>query len=143
MAVLREFRVNAAAWLRLTGAGGRRKKAVMTIEIYGIPNCGTVKKARGWLEAAGLAYQFHDYKREGADAARLARWAERVGWERLLNRAGTTYRKLPAEVRDVQDRDAAIALMVAHPSLIRRPVVEHGDDVLVGFSSDMWDEALR
>ena len=114
----------------------------MTIQLYGIPNCDTVKKARKWLEARGTAYAFHDYKKEGADPARLGQWADAAGWEVLLNRRGTTFRKLPAADQAGIDRAKAIALMAAHPSLIKRPVVEHGGGVLVGFDERAWTEAL-
>ncbi|GAA4766124.1 ArsC family reductase [Stakelama sediminis] len=114
----------------------------MTIQLYGIPNCDTMKKARLWLDENGISYTFHDYKKEGADAARLARWAEAVGWEKLLNRAGMTFRKLPdADKQDI-DRDKAIALMVASPSMIKRPVLEYPGGVLVGFSIDRYADAL-
>ncbi len=113
------------------------------IEIYGIPNCDTVKKARHWLDAAGIAYDFHDYKKQGADPARLSAWADAAGWEVLLNRRGTTFRKLPEERKAAIDRDQAIALMVEQPSLIKRPVVEYAGGVLVGFDADGWAEALR
>lgn len=114
----------------------------MTIEFYGIPNCDTVKKARAWLDAAGHAYTFHDYKKEGADPARLAGWADKVGWEALLNTRGTTFRKLPEADRLGIDRAKALALMSAHPSLIKRPVAEHDDGLLVGFDADRWAEAV-
>ncbi|WP_369026702.1 ArsC family reductase [Qipengyuania sp. RANM35] len=114
----------------------------MTIQFYGIPNCDTVKKARTWLEGQGFDYTFHDYKKEGANAARLGEWADVVGWEALLNRRGTTFRKLPDAAREGIDRDKAIALMVAQPSIIKRPVVEHGDQVLVGFDPAAWAAAL-
>jgi arsenate reductase len=114
----------------------------MSLPFYGIPNCDTVKKARTWLEANGIAYRFHDYKKEGADPARLARWASLVGWERLLNRAGTTFRKLDdADKADI-DEAKAIALMAANPSLIKRPVVEVGGGLLVGFKADEWAGTL-
>ena len=114
----------------------------MTIHVYGIPNCDTVKKARKWLDAQGLDYTFHDYKKEGADAGKLAAWSDAVGWEVLLNKRGTTFRKLDdADKADI-DRDKAIALMLQHPSLIKRPVVESGDTVLVGFSDSEWSAAL-
>ncbi|MBX3595484.1 arsenate reductase [Sphingomonas sp.] len=112
------------------------------IALYGIPNCDTVKKARVWLDANGLACTFHDYKKEGADPARLSKWADAVGWEPLLNRAGTSFRKLDdADKADI-DRAKAIALMVANPSLIKRPVVEYRGGVLVGFKPDLWASAL-
>ena len=115
----------------------------MTIQLYGIPNCDTVKKARTWLDAAGIAYAFHDYKKEGADPARLAQWADAAGWEALLNRRGTTFRKLPDAEKEGIDRDRAIALMAAQPSLIKRPVVEHEGGLLVGFSESAWEAALQ
>lgn len=112
------------------------------IDLYGIPNCDTVKKARTWLDANGLSYSFHDYKKEGADPARLAKWADTVGWERLLNRAGTTFRKLDdADKADI-DQDKALALMAAYPSLIKRPVAEVRGAVLVGFEPDAWAATL-
>ena len=114
----------------------------MRIELYGIPNCDTVKKARAWLDDRGLAYAFHDYKKEGADPARLAAWADKVGWALLLNTRGTTFRKLPDEERAGIDEAKALALMEAHPSLIKRPVVEHPGGLLVGFDPDRWSEAL-
>ena len=101
--------------------------------IYGIANCDTMKKARGWLADAGVEADFHDYKKRGVDAALLGAWADRVGWEKLLNRSGTTFRKLPDEAKAGLDRDKAIALMLAHPSAIRRPVLVHGDAMEVGF----------
>lgn len=112
------------------------------IHMYGIPNCDTVKKARVWLDNQGLGYTFHDYKKEGADAAKLAAWADVAGWEKLLNRAGTTFRKLPDADKQGLDRARAIALMVANPSCIKRPVVEHPGGVLVGFNPADWEAAL-
>ena len=115
----------------------------MTIQFYGIPNCDTVKKARKWLEANGCDCAFHDYKKEGADADRLGEWADAVGWEVLLNRRGTTFRKLSDAEKEGIDREKAIALMVAHPSMIKRPVVEHEGGLLVGFSEGEWAAALQ
>jgi arsenate reductase (glutaredoxin) len=112
----------------------------MTITLYGIPNCDTVKKARIWLDQHGHAHQFHDYKKVGIDAVTLNRWADAVGWEPLLNRAGTTFRKLDDADKAAIDRTKAIALMLAHPSLIKRPVVEGAGDLLVGFKPDQWLE---
>ncbi|TIX48835.1 ArsC family reductase [Alteraurantiacibacter aquimixticola] len=114
------------------------------IQFYGIPNCDTVKKARKWLESQGLDYSFHDYKKEGADAEKLARWSDEAGWEVLLNRRGTTFRKLPDADKEGIDRDKAIALMVEHPSMIKRPVVELPDStrILVGFAQSEWENAL-
>lgn len=114
----------------------------MSIAVYGIRNCDTVKKARAWLDTNGIAYDFHDYNVEGADPARLARWAELVGWERLLNRAGTTFRKLDEADKADIDAAKALALMSQHTSLIKRPVVEAGGNVLVGFKAEDWAKAL-
>ena len=110
----------------------------MSIVVYGIPNCDTMKKARAWLVDARVVYAFHDYKKAGADPARLRRWAEIAGWERLLNRSGTTFRKLPEAERADLDESRALALMAAHPSMIRRPVVEHAGGLLVGFDPAAW-----
>lgn len=107
--------------------------------VYGIRNCDTVKKARAWLDAAGIAHDFHDYKTGGVDPARLAAWVDRLGWEPLLNRAGTTFRTLPDVDKTGIDADRAIALMRAQPSMIKRPVVEQGDTLLVGFRPEAWD----
>lgn len=114
----------------------------MSIAFYGIPNCDTVKKARAWLAAHDFAYHFHDYKKAGVDSVRLERWADAVGWEALLNTRGTTYRKLPEADRTGIDRERALALMAAHPSLIKRPVVEHPGGLLVGFDPSAWAAAL-
>lgn len=110
--------------------------------LYGIPNCDTVKKARAWLDARGIAYAFHDYKKAGIDAVTLRGWVVRLGWETLLNRAGTTFRKLPEADRVDLNEDKAIALMLAQPSMIRRPVIVQGDTVLAGFKPDTYLEFL-
>ena len=115
----------------------------MTIQLYGIPNCDTVKKARKWLDAQTIDYDFHDYKKEGADPARLASWSDAVGWEVLLNKRGTTFRKLDDEAKADIDRDKAIALMAEHPSMIKRPVVGHAGGILVGFKEEDWAAALQ
>jgi Spx/MgsR family transcriptional regulator len=112
------------------------------IGFYGIPNCDTVKKARTWLEANGIEYAFHDYKKAGADPARLAAWSDVVGWEALLNRRGTTFRGLSEADKADIDRDKALRLMAASPSLIKRPVVEHAGGVLVGFDPGEWEAVL-
>jgi arsenate reductase (glutaredoxin) len=114
----------------------------MSLIFYGIPNCDTVKKARTWLEARGTAYSFHDYKKAGADPAKLAAWCRIAGWEKLLNRAGTTFKKLPDADKADLDEVRAIALMAANPSAIRRPVLEHPGGLLVGFKPDEWEAAL-
>lgn len=114
----------------------------MTITLYGIPNCDTVKKARTWLDARGLAYAFHDYKKQGADPARIAGWVEQAGWEKVLNRAGTTFKKLPDAAKDGLDAAKAVQVMAAHPSAIKRPIVEHPGGLLVGFKEAEWTDAL-
>lgn len=114
----------------------------MTIILYGIRNCDTMKKARAWLEGRGVAYRFHDYKTEGVSREALEGWSARVGWETLLNRAGTTFRKLSEEDRQGIDREKAVALMLAHPSLIKRPVLEKGGDILVGFRPEVYENAF-
>jgi len=114
----------------------------MTFCLHGIANCDTVKKARAWLDARGVAYAFHDYKVAGVDEARLRGWAGELSWDRLLNRAGTTFRKLPEADRQDLDEDKAIALMLAQPSMIKRPVLDLGDRRLVGFREAEWAEAL-
>lgn len=112
------------------------------IAIHGIKSCDTMKKAFTWLEEHRVAYRFHDYKKEGADRARLLKWIEAAGWETLLNRAGTTFRKLPDEVRASVDRDRAIDLMLEQPSMIKRPVLDYPGGVLVGFKPDVYARAL-
>ncbi|MXP08796.1 ArsC family reductase [Pseudoblastomonas halimionae] len=114
----------------------------MTIQFYGIPNCDTVKKARKWLEAKGRDYAFHDYKKEGADADKLAAWADAVGWEKLLNKRGTTFRKLDEADKADIDRAKALRLLEENPSMIKRPVAEHAGGVLVGFDAQEWEAAL-
>jgi arsenate reductase len=105
----------------------------MTATLYGIRNCDTMKKAWTWLDQHGVAYAFHDYKKEGIDQGRLEAWAGQVGWEVLLNRAGTTFRKLPEADRTGLDQAKAIGLMQAQPSMIKRPVLEANGQLLVGF----------
>lgn len=111
----------------------------MTITLYGIPNCDTVKKARVYLDKRGVAYCFHDYKKAGVDVADLERWAARVGWEKLLNKAGTTFKKLSDADKTDIDEKKAILLMCANPSMIKRPVVEGGKTLLVGFNPQTYD----
>lgn len=116
----------------------------MTIRLNGIPNCDSVKKARKWLEAEGLDHEFRDFKKDAPADDEVARWADAVSWEVLLNRRGTTFRKLDEADRADMTRDKAIALMVQHPSLIKRPVLEPADSdrVMVGFSITEWENAL-
>jgi len=114
-----------------------------SVTLYGIKNCDTMKKARAWLDARNVAYRFHDYKVDGIDRARLESWARSVGWETLLNRAGTTFRKLPEAERAGIDERKALALMLDQPSLIKRPVLDLGGRLLVGFKPEMYEEAVR
>ena len=108
------------------------------VMIYGIKNCDTMKKARAWLDAKGVAYAFHDYKEAGLARARLEGWAREVGWEKLLNRTGTTFRKLPeAERTDITEK-TALALMVAQPAMIKRPVLDAGGRLTVGFKPEQY-----
>jgi Spx/MgsR family transcriptional regulator len=101
--------------------------------LYGIRNCDTMKKAWTWLDDNAVAYDFHDYKKQGIDRATLERWIDQLGWEPLLNRAGTTFRKLPEAERQHIDRDKAVRLMIEQPSMIKRPVLEAGGRLIVGF----------
>ncbi|WP_066811070.1 arsenate reductase [Sphingomonas asaccharolytica] len=111
------------------------------LTLYGIPNCDTVKKARTWLDGHGVAYAFHDYKKAGADEASLRRWTSALGWETVLNRAGTTFRALPDADKADLDQNKAIALMLAQPSMIKRPIVEGGGVLVAGFKPDAWQTA--
>lgn len=112
------------------------------IEIYGLSNCDTVKAARKWLDARGIGYAFHDYKKEGADPERLDRWIAARGLDTVLNRRGTTWRKLADEDKARAEGNDAVSLLVQHPSMIKRPVVEHDGGILVGFKEEEWDAAL-
>lgn len=112
------------------------------IHLYGIPNCDTVKKARKWLDAKGVDYAFHDYKKEGADPAKLAKWIDAHGVDVVLNRRGTTFRKLSdAEKADI-DAAKAVTLLEQSPSMIKRPVVEYAGGILVGFKEGEWEAVL-
>ena len=113
----------------------------MNATLYGIKNCDTMKKARAWLDAHGIAYAFHDYKSAGIDEGRLRRWSAQLGWERLLNRSGTTFRKLPDADKENLDEAKAIRLMLAQPSMIRRPVLEAQDQLIAGFDPDRYGSA--
>ena len=108
------------------------------ITIYGIKNCDTMKKARAWLDKAGVDYAFHDYKAAGIDKAHLERWSKEVGWEKLLNRAGTTFRKLPDKDKADLTEAKAIALMLAQPSMIKRPVLDAKGKLTVGFKPEEY-----
>jgi arsenate reductase (glutaredoxin) len=112
------------------------------ITIHGIKNCDTMKKARAWLDGHGVAYDFHDYKASGIERGRLEGWATEVGWETLLNRAGTTFRKLPDKDKEGLSEKRAVALMIAQPSMIKRPVLEVGGKLLVGFKPDHYEKTF-
>ena len=110
----------------------------MTTVLYGITNCDTVKKARAWLDERGIPYAFHDYKKQGTDPDKLAEWQRQAGWEKVLNRAGTTFRKLPDSDKEGLNERKALALMLAQPSMIKRPVLDLGGKLLVGFKPDIY-----
>ena len=118
-------------------------KAGKTVTIYGIKNCDTMKKARAWLDERGVAYAFHDYKTAGIERERLERWSKKVGWETLLNRAGTTFKKLPEKDKAAVTEKKAIALMLAQPSMIKRPVLDlGGGKLVVGFKPEIYGAAV-
>jgi arsenate reductase len=115
----------------------------MATTIYGIKNCDTMKKARAWLDKQGVDYAFHDYKSAGVDKERLEKWSKKAGWEVLLNRAGTTFKKLPDKDKEGLTEKKAIALMLAQPSMIKRPVLElGGGKLLVGFKPEVYGETF-
>ena len=114
-----------------------------SVTIYGIKACDTMKKARAWLDSRGIPYAFHDYKVQGIERAALRGWVKRLGWELLLNRAGTTFRKLPDSSKADLDAEKALSLMVAQPSMIKRPVLEAGGGLIVGFTPEKYAAALR
>ena len=112
------------------------------VTIHGIRNCDTMKKAFAWLDGRGVAYRFHDYRTAGLDRALLEGWVKQVGWEALLNRAGTTFRKLPEAERQGITQERAIALMLAQPSMVKRPVLTVGDAPIIGFDPARYAQAL-
>lgn len=115
----------------------------MSVIVYGIKNCGTMQKAFAWLAERGVAYAFHDYKKEGVTEAALARWCDAAGWEKVINRAGMTFRKLPDAAKADLTRDKAIALMLAQPGMIKRPVLE-GEGILeIGFKPERYAEIFK
>jgi arsenate reductase len=114
----------------------------VTVTIYGIKNCDTMKKARAWLDAHGVAYQFHDYKRDGIERTRLTQWCGEIGWEALLNRAGTTFRKLSDADKTDLNEPTAIELMLAQPSVIKRPVLDIEGRLLVGFKPEVYAQEV-
>jgi arsenate reductase len=113
------------------------------VTMYGIKNCDTTKKARAWLDTHGVEYGFHDYKASGIDRARLESWCKELGWEALLNRSGTTFRKLPDADKAVADARKAVSLMLAQPSMIKRPVLDLDGKLLVGFKPETYTGAVR
>lgn len=115
----------------------------MTTTIYGIKNCDTMKKARAWLDSHGVAYDFHDYKTDGIAKDKLKQWSDALGWETLLNRAGTTFRKLPDDEKEGLNETKALALMLAQPSMIKRPVLEVAGKLLVGFKPDDYAKEVK
>ena len=115
----------------------------MTPILYGIPNCDTVKKARTWLDGSGVSYTFHDYKKAGITGAKLSQWCDAAGWETVLNRAGTTFKKLPEVTKVNLDQAKAIGLMVEQPSMIKRPIVEYDGGLLVGFKETQWQAVFH
>jgi arsenate reductase len=115
----------------------------MNLKIYGIRNCDTMKKAFAWLEGRGIAYEFHDYKKDGVPPGKLKAWAARTGWEKLANTRGPTWRKIPEAQRANLTEARALALLQEHSSAIRRPVVEAGAKLLVGFDPAEFSAALR
>ena len=115
----------------------------MTITIYGIKNCDTMKKARGWLDGHGVAYDFHDYRVEGVAKEKLQQWSDELGWETLLNRAGTTFRKLREADKEGLNEKKALALMLAQPSMIKRPVLDLGGKRVVGFKPEIYAKEVK
>ncbi len=114
----------------------------MSITLYGIKACDTMKKARSWLDEHGVSYAFHDYKVSAIDAASLQKWCDEHGWDKVLNRAGTTFRKLDEADKQDLDQAKAIALMLAQPSMIKRPVLDLGERTLLGFKPELYAQAL-
>ncbi|AZO70991.1 MAG: ArsC family reductase [Mesorhizobium sp.] len=115
----------------------------MTITMYGITTCDTIRKARAWLDSHDIPYRFHDYRAEGIEAERLDGWVGEVGWEKLLNKGSTTFRELPEKAKEALDEKKAKKLMLAKPTMIKRPVLEVGERILVGFRPDIYQEAVR
>lgn len=114
----------------------------MSVTIYGIKNCDTMKKARTWLESHGVAYDFHDYKASGVPREALQRWTAALGWETVLNRAGTTFRALPDAAKQDLNEDKAISLMLAQPSMIKRPVLDYDGKLIAGFKPEVYEAAF-
>ncbi len=113
------------------------------VTLYGIKNCTTMKKAVDWCEGCGIEFVFHDYKKQGVDRDRLEMWCQHLGWKTLVNTRGTTWRKLSPEQQGISTQSQAVALMLEYPSLIKRPVVETGSQLLVGFDPQMFDSFVK
>ena len=128
--------------MRAVNSAGGHYHVAMGVKIYGIRTCDTMKKAFVWLDSHAVAYDFHDYKKLGVTEAALGGWSDVVGWEKVLNRAGTTFRKLPEEDQKDLTRDKAIALMIANPSMIKRPVLETEDGIEIGFKPERYAVVL-
>lgn len=114
----------------------------MSVTLYGITTCDTVRKARAWLDGQGVTYRFHDFRKDGLEAATLTNWLDALGWEAVLNKAGTSFRALPDQDKAGLDRARAAALILANPTLVKRPVLEHDGKVMVGFKPDRYARAL-
>ena len=109
-----------------------------SVTVYGISNCDTIKKAKGWLDKKGIQYSFHDYRKQGLEAELLSQWIDALGWETLLNKRGTTWRKLPDEVKNYVDRASAIKLMLDNPAIIKRPLLIKGNEMMLGFNDSQY-----
>jgi arsenate reductase len=143
MAVMLRVPIQHAVRMIPADAAARSRRREMTVTIYGIKNCDTMKKARAWLDKKGVEYVFHDYKISGIEKSKLEGWAKKAGWEVLLNRAGTTFRKLPEKDRTSITEKKAIALMIEQPPMIKRPVLElSGGKLLVGFKPEEYQKAF-
>lgn len=144
-----KFRGAATRWQSGQGAptvparfANSRSRAVLTITMYGITTCDTIKKARVWLESHDVPYRFHDYRAEGIEAGKLNGWVGKVGWEKLLNKGSTTFRELPEKDKEALDEKKAKKLMLAKPTMIKRPVLEVGERILVGFKAEAYEETV-
>ena len=113
------------------------------VTLYGISNCDTIKKAKNWLDKEGIDYSFHDYRKQGLDSDMLTPWVDSLGWEALLNRRGTTWRKLPDDVKQNIERDSAINIMLENPSIIKRPLLIKGDEQYLGFKDSHYGEIFQ
>lgn len=114
----------------------------MTVTVYGIKNCDTIKKARKFLDANNIEYRFHDYRTDGTDQHQVQRWIDEFGWETVLNKRGTTWRKLPETTKESINANTAASQLCAEPAMIKRPVLDTGNTVLIGFTESRWTELL-